>query len=103
VTLSGYRGYWDLRVKNAEARELPNYAARAQAANGGYTGYQASGSLPPVETVTVQTHHEEPNAPTLTEDDLQGIFDNELTEEEIQERRERGLGDQPGTMQPVEN
>jgi len=98
VTLSGNRGYWDLRVKNGETRELPNTSLNY--ANGSNTAYASSGAMPPVETVTVQPHRQE-NAPVLTQDDIQGIFDDTLTQEEIEERRRRGLGDQPGTMQPV--
>lgn len=102
VALSGHRGYWDLRVKNASVRELPSYAMRSAggAASATSQAYLSSGAMPPVETVTVQPRVQ-PNAPVLTEDDLLGIFDEPLTEDEVEDRHDRGLGDRPGTMQPV--
>jgi len=102
VALSGSRGYWDLRVKNANTRELPAYAGQAAGAGGGYGSYRASGAMPPVETVTVQPRVQQ-NAPVLTQDDLLGIFDEPLSDDEVEDRRDRGLGDRPGTMQPVED
>jgi len=102
VALTGSRGYWDLRVNNAQVRELSAYADQSAGASGGYGGYRASGAMPPVETVTVQPRVQQ-NAPVLTEDDLLGIFDEPLSDEEIDDRRSQGLGDRPGTMQPVED
>ena len=98
VALSGIRGYWDLRVRGATVRELP--VAGAPGAGSG--NFNASRSTPPVETVTVEQRREQ-NAPVLTDDDLEGLFDEVLTPEEIEERRARGLGDRRGTMQPVED
>lgn len=101
VELSGHRGYWDLRARGAAIAELPPADARAGEPSSRYGGYSQSSNLPPVETVTVQSRQPQ-NAPVLTEDDLQGIFAEELTPEQIEERRRRGLGEAPGTMQPVE-
>ena len=103
VLLSGSRGYWDIRVRGAAVRELlgPNAQFGATPNASGF-GNSGSARQPIVETVTVQPRRQE-NAPVLTEDDLEGIFGEELTPEQIEERRARGLGDEPGSMQPVGN
>lgn len=86
VVLRGEQGRWALRSR-----------ATASAST------EFAGPQPPVETVQADIPRaaSTPNAQTLTDDDLGTIFEEPLTEEEIEDRRRRGLGDRPGTMQPV--
>ncbi len=82
--------------------EENRWALRASAAAPPVAGY---GGQPPVELVqnTQNSGASSPNAQTLTDDELGNIFDEPLTQEEIEARRRQGMGDRPGTMLPVGN
>ena len=95
VTLSGDRGYWDIRLRGTSFESASGYSGDGK--NGEYYG---NGSMPPVETIVMRDEVQQ-NAPILTGEDLNILFQSPLTPEEIEERRRQGLGDQPGTMQPV--
>lgn len=91
VVLRGEGGRWALRSRTTASAMT-----------------EFGGAQPPVETVAADravrpAGDEPPTAQTLTDDDLGSIFEEPLTEEEVEDRRSRGLGDRPGTMQPVGN
>lgn len=72
VALNGSRGLWELALRDSEYDSRDDLSMAA---------------LPPVETVQAQAR-QNPNAPTLSEEDLQSIFES---------------SEPPATMQPVED
>ena len=115
VALSGDQGYWSISMRGSEFGRLSNAGGTGTAAvssndrasgvfdpSGKDAMSLSQGARPPVETIVVR-ENASPNAPVLTGDDLNILFETQLTPEEVEERRRQGLGDQPGTMQPVGN
>ncbi len=111
VALSGDEGYWSIRMRGSEfggSRGASPTVIGSSDASGIFdpTGKDSMSlsqpARPPVETIVVR-EEAEPNAPVLSGDDLNILFETQLTPEEVEARRQQGLGDRPGTMQPVEN